>query len=110
MCDECCFGGVTMMHCNEENCRLPCQPHSGCWLDDDFISPVSPAAVAPQAMSAPKTPAPKMPAPKTPAPMAPTVPAYFKGTELTLFFHNDYDEPNSNKIVINMTTCEYFRL
>ena len=110
VCDKCCFGGVTRMHCNEENCRLPCQPHSGCWLDDDFISPVSPAAVAPQAMPAPKTPAPKTPAPKTPAPMAPTVPAYFKGTELASFFHNDSEEPNSNKIVINMTTCEYFRL
>ena len=100
ICDKCCFGGATRMHCNEENCRLPCQPHSGCWLDDDFISPVSPAAVAPQAM----------PAPKTPAPVAPTVPAYFKGTELTSFFHNDCDEPNSNKIVINVTSCEYFRL
>ena len=78
MCDKCCFGGITRMHCNEANCRLPCQPHSGCWLDDDFKSPVSPAAVAPQAMPAPKTPAPKIP-----APVAPAVPAYFKGKELT---------------------------
>merc|ERR1712027_183412 len=81
ICDKCCFGGATRMHCNEENCRLPCQPHSGCWLDDDFISPVSPAAVAPQAMPAPKTPA-----PKTPAPMAPTVPAYFKGLSADPFW------------------------
>ena len=100
MCDKCCFGGVTRMHCNEANCRLPCQPHSGCWLDDDFKSPVSPAPVAPQAM----------PAPKTPEPVAPTVPAYFKGTELTSLFHNNYNEPNRNLIVINMTTCGYFRL
>merc|ERR1712020_437360 len=35
VCDKCCFGGVTKMHCNEANCRLPCQPFSGCWLDDD---------------------------------------------------------------------------
>merc|ERR1719351_599976 len=76
ICDKCCFGGATRMHCNEENCRLPCQPHSGCWLDDDFISPVSPAAVAPQAM----------PATKTPAPMAPTVPAYFKGLSADPFW------------------------
>merc|ERR1712149_33296 len=34
ICDKCCFGGITRHHCNEYNCYLPCQPYSGCWLDN----------------------------------------------------------------------------